>query len=642
MVVLTVLHLKVGLLAQHQAMLLRLFAVLCLSLARTAPIDVDSHMSLLFGHDRNLSEAAKYMALAAEKGCGRCFFYLGAMLALGEPETNVSARFKVLSDGNIEFRWARGLARAEGLASSSMLDRPAIAYYVGAQKGDPLAVLAFSYYVLNRLTLGSPGAAWWIAGERPQATHALRRKPWREEATPALCQLILRTLENVAETAARNEDGATDSSDLHFFVQNASEVQRAKKEHADWIRARSKDGYKEAEVVEAAYLFHGDADLNLTRNVSRALELFDAAASTTTEAAWNSMLLHAREGHESKIIQHAQNIIQDPDATALQKTMAQHYLHRFGADDTRPNSTRAGVYLLAAAELGDSNAQQMIAHAYAGLELPELENVKIPGAPNTKRAMHFYMKAAKQGRPVSAVNAVSLMLRNPEGQRSTADDRCRGAVETLRDVALAYHPEVLQLHGRARHAFDSGDEEGALISFALLSELGAKNAHTNAASLWKKGQKKTLKCWRSTSTDLTGRLCELDYRRRAALTGNVDAMLRLASLHENLGEAQHWIRKASDAGSMQAKHSIAYIQANSPSSEDRSSACMEYCKLLKLQDEPVLARGLAFLQVMRLGSEGFACCDLPIANLPSKSTILAIFASTTAAAVCLGLTCMVG
>ena len=41
------------------------------------------------------------------------------------------------------------------------------------------------YYVLNRLTLGSPGAAWWIAGERPQATHALRRKPWREEATPA-------------------------------------------------------------------------------------------------------------------------------------------------------------------------------------------------------------------------------------------------------------------------------------------------------------------------------------------------------------------------------------------------------------------------------------------------------------------------
>jgi len=615
---------------------------LCVSLARASQ---DEQVSRLFGSERNLSEAAKYMALGAEKGCGRCFFYLGAMLALGEPETNLSARFKVLPGGNIEFRWARGLSRAEGLpAAVSMLDRPAIAYYVGAEKGDPLAVLAFSYYVLNRLTLGSPGAAWWTQPPGAAENPALRRKPWREEATPALCQLILRSLENVAETAARNEDSATDASDLNFFVQNASEVLRAKKEHADWIQARSKDGYKDAKVVEATYLFHGDVDLNVTRNVSRALELF-AASSSTTEGAWNSMLLHAREGHESKIIHHAQNIIQDPEATALQKTMAQHYLHRFGSDDTRSNSTRAGVYLLAAAELGDSNAQQMIAHAYAGLDVPELDRVKVPGAPNTKRAMHFYMKAAKQGRPVSAVNAVSLMLRSKEGQRSTADDRCRGAVETLRDVALAYHPEVLQLHGHARRAFDRGDEEGALISFALLSELGAKNAHTNAASLWKKGEKKTLKCWRPTWIDPSGRLCELDYRRRAALTGNVDAMLRLASLHENLGDpnqAQQWIRKASDAGSIEAKHSIAYIQANGPA-EDRSNACMEYCKLLKLQDEPVLARGLAFLQVMRLKFLwGEACCDLPVANpVPSKGTIFAIFASTTAGAVCLGLTCMV-
>ncbi|CAK9059716.1 ANK_REP_REGION domain-containing protein [Durusdinium trenchii] len=419
------------------------------------------------------------MAWGAQRGCGRCFFYLGAMLALGEPETNISARFKVLQDGNIEFRWARGLSRAEGLPPSiSTLDRPAIAYYVGAEKGDPLAVLAFSYYVLNRITLGSPGAAWWTTTQHSPAS-ALRRKPWREEATPALCQRILRTLENVADTAARNEvsitvslsqDNALDFSDLNFYVQNATEVKRAKKEHADWIRAHSKDGDKQAEVVEAMYLFHGDADLNLSRNVSRALELFEASARITAEAAWNSMLLHARGGHDSKIVHHAQNIIQDPEATPLQKTMSQHYLHRFGADDTLQNSTRAGVYLLAAAELGDSNAQQMIAHAYAGLDLPELNNVKVPGTPNAKRALHFYMKAAKQGRPVSAVNAVSLMLRQGGGKDCNSDERCRAAVETLRDVALSYHPEVLRLHNRARHAFDTGDEEGALISFALLSE----------------------------------------------------------------------------------------------------------------------------------------------------------------------------
>ena len=47
-----------------------------------------------------------------------------------------------------------------------------------------------------------------------------------------------------------------------------------------------------------------------------------------------------------------------------------------------------------------------------------------------------------------------------KGQRSTADDRCRGAVETLRDVALAYHPVPCTLQrlqvGKDYCHFDSG------------------------------------------------------------------------------------------------------------------------------------------------------------------------------------------
>lgn len=99
------------------------------------------------------------------------------------------------------------------------------------------------YYVLNRLTLGSPSAAWWTS---QQAGAGLRRKPWREEATPAtlgsdslslrvlrLCHRILGSLQEVATTAAQNEDNALDTSDLNYFVQNATEVRRAKKEHAE-------------------------------------------------------------------------------------------------------------------------------------------------------------------------------------------------------------------------------------------------------------------------------------------------------------------------------------------------------------------------------------------------------------------------
>ena len=66
---------------------------------------------------------------------------------------------------------------------------------------------------------------------------------------------------------------------------------------------------------------------------------------------------------------------------------------------------------------------------------------------------------------------------------------------------------------------------------------------------------------RYTQTLLSG--IQSSPKTREALTGNVDAMLRLASLHEHLGEkkqAQHWIRQAGEAGSIQAKYSMAYLQ----------------------------------------------------------------------------------
>ena len=48
--------------------------------------------------------------------------------------------------------------------------------------------------------------------------------------------------------------------------------------------------------------------------------------------------------------------------------------------------------------------------AYAGLDVPELDRVKVPGAPNTKRAMHFYMKAAKQGRSLGGFEEQAQLM----------------------------------------------------------------------------------------------------------------------------------------------------------------------------------------------------------------------------------------
>lgn len=60
--------------------------------------------------------------------------------------------FRVLAF--LGLRWALGLSLAEGLPA---LDRPALAYYVGSEKHDPLATLAFSYYAAPAVK-GSSGA----------------------------------------------------------------------------------------------------------------------------------------------------------------------------------------------------------------------------------------------------------------------------------------------------------------------------------------------------------------------------------------------------------------------------------------------------------------------------------------------------
>jgi len=44
------------------------------------------------------------------------------------------------------------------------------------------------------------------------------------------------------------------------------------------------------------------------------------------------------------------------------------------------------------------------------LDVPELDRVKVPGAPNTKRAMHFYMKAAKQGRSLGGFEEQAQLM----------------------------------------------------------------------------------------------------------------------------------------------------------------------------------------------------------------------------------------
>merc|ERR1712061_180091 len=133
-----------------------------------------------------------------------------------------------------------------------------------------------------------------------------------------------------------------------------------------------------------------------------------------------------------------------------------------------------------------------------------------------------------------------------------------------RNVALSYHPDVLQLHAHGRRSFYKADIDGALLRFAVLSELGAKLAHANAAALWTQREHQDgLQCWRSSGLP-DAHACELDYLRRAALfSGDVGAMLRLSAAYthgatQDEALAFHWASQAAAAGSAQGIYTVAY------------------------------------------------------------------------------------
>ena len=310
-------------------------------------------MELSFlGEAGSWRDAVPAVSNGAMLGCGRSFFYLGALLALGEPEVTRSAHFRVSGDGSIEFEWTRAPAAAH---STQSLDRPLLAYYVGAEKRDALSRLALSHYILKSMTIGI-ATKWWQSSGHDGVPSIDRIASNEDNSSNALCPLALRALQGVAEAAAENEREGLDASALEFCIRNATETHRAKKELHDWMAARSRDGHQPAKHSLALLLLHGDEDLGVSQNVSQAARLLDGLAlDGNADSSWAALLLHAQEGNVSGILQNALKV-RDSDAPQIRKVMAQHYLYLHGKNK---NATLAGVYLLSAANLGESNAQQL-------------------------------------------------------------------------------------------------------------------------------------------------------------------------------------------------------------------------------------------------------------------------------------------
>ncbi|CEM36757.1 unnamed protein product [Vitrella brassicaformis CCMP3155] len=168
-----------------------------------------------------------------------------------------------------------------------------------------------------------------------------------------------------------------------------------------------------------------------------------------------------------------------------QRHMAKHYLSKFGIGGSERNLTRAGLHLEAAAALGDSSAQLLIGHAYAGADTDVLPADGL----NTTRALLWYDKASAAGRIVAKYNAGVLILQGADVRHRTELQRCEAAFPLFFEVAMN-HETVKLLFAHARRAYTLGDVSGALLRAMLLSEIGHPLAHESAAELWRQWAQK--------------------------------------------------------------------------------------------------------------------------------------------------------
>ncbi|PFH38466.1 Sel1 repeat-containing protein [Besnoitia besnoiti] len=231
-------------------------------------------------------------------------------------------------------------------------------------------------------------------------------------------------------------------------------------------------------------------------------------------------------------------VITDGDGAAPH--LARYLAYRLGVEGFT-NSTLAGQSLQQAADLGDSNAQMLLANAHMSGVRPSSISAHpssfFPNGTDVSVALTYYTKAAEQGRleaifnvgiltihgagerlPVSASAAAagfsethsaaspssSTSVNPPDSASASSSNtstaaapalssvgaaprslrqRCVDAFGLLQKVAFS-HPAVGALHALASHAFAKGDETGALLASVLLSEIGHLAGHVNAAGLW--------------------------------------------------------------------------------------------------------------------------------------------------------------
>lgn len=511
--------------------------------------------ALPHGFPRNATLALAEISRGLEHGCGLCHTLLGLLLALGHPMAVNRSRVW-LQDAPLQaafrVRAVQQVGKHEDIRESGV-DAVPLAYLVGAQLGDDVGSMAYAFSEAYNLRTPS-----WRGVRRAYFSTLSRVPKPPQEAPDARCLDAVMHARRPALAAARHAeaDPHRDWAQLPLAIPEPFQRSRA---YGDWLTARM-ESESEAKHAYGRAIFDGVGGHG--RNITAAGDVWQEAVRSgrSHRSHWNLLMLQMRGDYPAADPQYLEAVLQGPSFEHWQKAMALHYAHRMGIGGRQLDPEQAGIWLLRAAELGDSNAQVLAGKALRGEHDSLLDGVNVSA--NETLGILFLRTAALGGRASAA-----FMVADHDRKSGN----CPDAYEAFANLAILRHPATFTLYAHARRAYQLGDSEGAALRLLLLAEAGSWTAMREAAELLgtRAHMAESWPCgggWRRCSLALRLRLGrgQGDMEQLAAAA----AALRLDARHDSeRARAGDLARIAADAGNLRGVWEAARWESCEPSGD---------------------------------------------------------------------------
>ncbi|KAH8583232.1 uncharacterized protein ELE39_003438 [Cryptosporidium sp. chipmunk genotype I] len=465
----------------------------------------DGKLEFPYGWPRNIDIALRYALKGATKfNCGFCYTIMGLLFAWGYPplvnnthgwigvdnSTSKMDVFKSSASKNTYFLYHNTHKYSNNMDSDQIyfplekngFDLVFMNYALASKNKDVFGQLANSYYLRYSLS----DITYHYDDLKNSSAFSLHRVPRNltsivgiSSTSSSRCIVALEPLIFVAsKTLSDHRDLFL--PEISTLLRENKPKEHETKHYAEWVKSLAADRDPEGMTSLGELYYYGHEAGGIARDVNRAAQLWEESArrgDPQGALARAFLNLDGTIGTERDSGPYLRQVVRhgEPPAAAL----ANYYIYKLGLDVDK-NSTIAGEYLKLAADLGDGNAQLILAHAYAGGKM----GVIPPGGHNDTLALKYYKLSAEGGRAVAFFNSAVLTLKGSDTKYKTEESRCIASIDYLTHVVKKNnHVKFLSL--LSKRSYENGDIVGSLLREMTLSELGFIEGHINSQDLWK-------------------------------------------------------------------------------------------------------------------------------------------------------------